>query len=581
MVALWSGLILGHASDTQALDGESPLNLTTYNGWSAFELVTQGNNVAAISDPGYGSTVTRGTFDGLGTYRDGDKISIAVNHETANAAIGRVDVDRPQMRQAILSTLDGGATEFPSQIVTGIGYAYDRIYDGTYHAVNNPNPAAEGVPAIVTYGNNFLDRFCAGTAHLPHAFGFGRGLVEPMYLTGEETTGGKFYATDPVTRTMWEVPALGLGRWENAAQVDTGNTTHVALMLSSDVENSPGDYLRLYVGVKGLDANGDGSADFLERNGLRGGSIYYFRPEAGASTTDLANGTVAGAWSSSTIGALRENKLEDVHTNPLNGQQLVFSDHTDGVYRLTTALRFTAGAFDPVASAVTIQQIEPQNALLISAPDNVAWSRNGKIFVQEDGGGYETWQINEDGGGHVRIAQSVTEPSGIIDASIELGFLPGSVLFSSVQGTNGTSGAQLVVVISPTAQTIGPGDYNASGTVDAADYTVWRDTLGQTTDSFAGADGDGDSQITLADYGVWKTNFGAVSPGIGAGSGLGANNLPSATVTVPEQDSWVLMAIGIAALLIFGHVARSIPRLRGVRYAGRYESSFLTTIWYK
>ena len=37
-------------------------------------------------------------------------------------------------------------------------------------------------------------------------------------------------------------------------------------------------------------------------NGLRGGSIYYFRPEAGASTTDLPNGTVAGVWSSSAIG---------------------------------------------------------------------------------------------------------------------------------------------------------------------------------------------------------------------------------------------------------------------------------------
>ena len=167
--------------------------------------------MAAISDPGYGGTVTRGTFDGLGTFRNGDTISIVVNHETANAAISRFEVDRPRLRLAVLSTIDGGATEFPSQVVTGISYAYDRIYDGTYHAVNNPNPAAEGIPAIVTFGNNFLDRFCAGTAHRPHAFGIGRGFVDPMYLTGEETTGGKFYATDPLTRSMWEVPDLGLG----------------------------------------------------------------------------------------------------------------------------------------------------------------------------------------------------------------------------------------------------------------------------------------------------------------------------------------------------------------------------------
>jgi len=38
------------------------------------------------------------------------------------------------------------------------------------------------------------------------------------------------------------------------------------------------------------------------------------------------------------------------------------------------------------------------------------------------------------------------------------------------------------------------GDYNGDGTVDAADYTVWRDGLGTT--------------FTQADYDVWKENFG-------------------------------------------------------------------------
>ena len=50
------------------------------------------------------------------------------------------------------------------------------------------------------------------------------------------------------------------------------------------------------------------------------------------------------------------------------------------------------------------------------------------------------------------------------------------------------------------------GDYNLDGTVNAADYTVWRDTLGSTT-SLA-ADGNGNNAIDTGDYGVWKQNFG-------------------------------------------------------------------------
>ena len=57
-----------------------------------------------------------------------------------------------------------------------------------------------------------------------------------------------------------------------------------------------------------------------------------------------------------------------------------------------------------------------------------------------------------------------------------------------------------------------PGDYNLDGVVDAADYTVWRDTLGATgIGAFTGADGNGDGAVAQADYDVWRSNFGARS----------------------------------------------------------------------
>jgi rhamnogalacturonan endolyase len=53
------------------------------------------------------------------------------------------------------------------------------------------------------------------------------------------------------------------------------------------------------------------------------------------------------------------------------------------------------------------------------------------------------------------------------------------------------------------------GDYSRDGVVDAVDYTLWRDSLGQSDD--LSADGDHDGAVTEADYQVWKDNFGAVA----------------------------------------------------------------------
>jgi hypothetical protein len=50
------------------------------------------------------------------------------------------------------------------------------------------------------------------------------------------------------------------------------------------------------------------------------------------------------------------------------------------------------------------------------------------------------------------------------------------------------------------------GDYNKNSIVDAADYTVWRDTLGSMSD--LRADGDQNGTIEPADYDYWKARFG-------------------------------------------------------------------------
>lgn len=57
-----------------------------------------------------------------------------------------------------------------------------------------------------------------------------------------------------------------------------------------------------------------------------------------------------------------------------------------------------------------------------------------------------------------------------------------------------------------------PGDYNRDGFVDAADYTLWRDSLAQVVAVGTGADGNRDGVVNEADYGVWRSHFGIVTP---------------------------------------------------------------------
>jgi len=87
-------------------------------------------------------------------------------------------------------------------------------------------------------------------------------------------------------------------------------------------------------------------------------------------------------------------------------------------------------------------------------------------------------------------------------------------------------------------------DYNRNGIVDAADYTVWRDSLGSTTN--LAADGNGNGTIDPGDYDVWKMSFGESA----LGSGVGAAGLSGANASVPEPASVVLFGFAILGWLL-------------------------------
>ena len=94
---------------------------------------------------------------------------------------------------------------------------------------------------------------------------------------------------------------------------------------------------------------------------------------------------------------------------------------------------------------------------------------------------------------------------------------------------------ELAVTILP------PGDYDASGFVDHADYELWKSQFGGTVLS---ADGNSDGVVNLADYTVWRDNLGAGTPPPGA--------LRAGSTAVPEPSSPQLMGLlGLAAIYLW------------------------------
>jgi len=83
------------------------------------------------------------------------------------------------------------------------------------------------------------------------------------------------------------------------------------------------------------------------------------------------------------------------------------------------------------------------------------------------------------------------------------------------------------------ATTILAGDYNDDGTVDAADYSVWRDALNSDTPLENETESLG--VVDAADYDAWRTNFG------NAASGTASRGVPT-----PEPNALLLLTVAVA-----------------------------------
>ncbi len=146
------------------------------------------------------------------------------------------------------------------------------------------------------------------------------------------------------------------------------------------------------------------------------------------------------------------------------------------------------------------------------------------------------WATTIDSLGEAEWSTAVGLATGSFAAGSTPGIQSGMANVYTALGTSTNFGPTVMVdgasfVVHPNRIFAGvPGDYSDNGVVDAADYTVWRDHLGQTfqlTNEGPFTPGE----VTAEDYTFWKEQFGL------PGAGSGAVGVPEPTGSqVPEPN---------------------------------------------
>jgi T5SS/PEP-CTERM-associated repeat protein len=151
------------------------------------------------------------------------------------------------------------------------------------------------------------------------------------------------------------------------------------------------------------------------------------------------------------------------------------------------------------------------------------------LDLENNDGELANWESSED---HQWLIATATNVGGIFDSILDSLSLDATQFVGQNSDGNfelfaANNGSELWLKF--TAAPI-VGDYNGDGSVDAADYVVWRDSLGATVTAFNGADGSGNGLVDQEDYDLWKSSFGTV---LAAGAGSGA--------AVPEPTTLVML----------------------------------------
>ena len=480
-----------------------------------------------------------GTLSGNGPAVNDYGGTMQQSYGTINSAF----TNRGQMIVAGVLRLNGGATNVGK--IQGLGTVQGSITNGTGGLIQPGDPyngtGAENTLAFTSFqGNN-----AGGSIQLPA--GLQLNISNTWTNAGLVTLGGNTAGSSAV---------LGGG----GAITNTG-TIQGAGLVTAPIANSSGT-IRASGGELDLAGAGSTNATSASIQAATGNTVMMLQGLAvNAGTIGLTGGvfdnnnhTLSNTGTINGYGTLRTSGL--TNTGKINvgeGNLDVFGNVTNngtiGIQGGRSAYFFGnengAGSFTGVGAAVFLAAVSPGNS-----PASVSFGGDANLTSASEldielGGttpGTQYDQLLVTGqlslGGTLNVLLTGLTPAAgqsfdILDwgnivgafSAISLPTLAGGLTWNTTQLY--TAGVLSIASVGL------PGDYNLNGTVDAADYVVWRKGLGTT--------------YTQTDYDVWRANFGQT-----AGSGAGA----SANAAVPEPATLVLSIIAMLTTILFRqHVA--------------------------
>jgi len=278
----------------------------------------------------------------------------------------------------------------------------------------------------------------------------------------------------------------------------------------------------------------------LEGFAAVGGGLTVSHETSGLGATDGSNSIKLDFTSFSSFAGARTSNIHPAFTDPLGVDFLRFD--------FTNTNRFAPPPTDPPTPGVPTFA----NASLTffgDLPGNPVSPAQIQFFFSEESIGTlepGTHDIEIDlrnDGGSLSMGGGLNVDTGDIkgyDAYIADGFVPLEFQIYVNKSLSATDPAFAWTVyidnIRVGRDTAGtPGDYNGNGSVDAADYVMWRNggpLLNEVADP---------GTVSDADYTEWRSRFGNNMPGSGSGIGLG-----SSFAAVPEPASVCLLFVAAA-----------------------------------